>query len=134
MGLKQKIRILIVDDSQLVLDILSKGLSADSGIEVVGTAPDVYVARDMIVKLRPDVMTLDIEMPKMDGLEFLKRLMPQFPLPVVVVSSLTQKGQATTFRALELGAVDFIGKPKSSDANSLNEMITELRTKVKIAS
>lgn len=132
--LKRKIRVLIIDDSALVRDILSKGLSADPGIEVVGTAPDVYIGRDLIVKLKPDVLTLDIEMPKMDGIEFLKRLMPQYPLPIVVVSSLTQRGKAITIQALESGAVDFVPKPATDVARGLNDMMMELRTKVKIAS
>jgi two-component system chemotaxis response regulator CheB len=131
---QRKIRVLIVDDSALVRDILSKGLSADSGIDVVGTAPDVYAARDKIVELRPDVLTLDIEMPRMDGVEFLRRLMPQYPLPVVVVSSLTQKGKQITLDALEAGAVDFVPKPTANVAQGLQAMMMELRTKIKIAS
>ncbi|MGB9701543.1 MAG: protein-glutamate methylesterase/protein-glutamine glutaminase [Candidatus Kapaibacteriota bacterium] len=130
----KKVKVLIVDDSALVRDILSKGLSADPGIEVVGTAPDVYVARDMIVKLRPDVLTLDVEMPKMDGIEFLRKLMPQYPIPVVVVSSLTQKGKDITLQALDSGAVDYVAKPMANVAEGLNAMMMELRTKVKIAS
>ncbi len=130
----KKIRVLIIDDSALVRDILSKGLSADSGLEVVGTAPDVFAGRDLIVKLKPDVITLDIEMPRMDGVEFLKRLMPQYPLPVVVVSSLTQRGKQITIQALEAGAVDVVPKPASDVARGLNDMMVELRTKVKIAS
>lgn len=130
----KRIRVLIVDDSALVRDILSKGLSADPGIEVVGTAPDVYVARNLIVELRPDVLTLDIEMPRMDGIEFLKRLMPQYPIPVVVVSSLTQRGKEITMQALEAGAVDFVPKPATDVARGLNDMMLELRTKIKISS
>lgn len=128
------IKILIVDDSALVRDILSRGLSSDPGIEVVGTAPDVYVARDKIVKLRPDVMTLDIEMPRMDGVEFLKRLMPQYPIPVIIVSSLTQKGRQITLDALSAGAVDFVSKPGINLAQGLKGMLYELSTKIKIAS
>lgn len=131
---KKAIRVLIVDDSALVRDILKKGLSADPGIEVIGVAPDVYIARDIIVREKPDVLTLDIEMPKMDGLEFLRRLMPQYPLPIVVVSSLTQKGKSVTLQALELGAVDFVSKPASDVARGLSEMMLELRTKIKLAS
>lgn len=130
----KKIKVLIIDDSALVRDILNKGLSADSMFEVVGSAPDVFVARDMIVNLKPDVLTLDIEMPRMDGIEFLQRLMPQYPIPVVVVSSLTQRGRYITLQALEAGAVDYVPKPTSDVARGLKEMMLELRTKIKIAS
>lgn len=130
----KRIRVLIVDDSALVRDILSKGLSSDPGIEVVGTAPDVYVARNLIVELRPDVLTLDIEMPRMDGIEFLRRLMPQYPIPVVVVSSLTQRGKEITMQALEAGAIDFVPKPATDVARGLTDMMLELRTKIKISS
>jgi len=132
--IKKKIKVLIIDDSALARDILSKGLSQDAGIEVVGTAPDVYVARDKIISLRPDVLTLDIEMPRMDGVEFLKRLMPQYPIPIVVVSSLTQRGKRITIEALDAGAVDFIPKPSSNVAKGLESMLMELRAKIKIAS
>ncbi len=132
--IKNRIRVLIVDDSSLVRNILTEGLSRDPGIEVVGAAPDPYFARDMIVKLQPHVMTLDVEMPKMDGVDFLKRLMPQFPIPVVMVSSLTQKGKKITIEALEAGAVDFVSKPSTDLARGLQGMMTELCTKIKIAS
>ncbi len=132
--MSKKIRVLIVDDSALVRDILSQGLGADPNIEVVGVAPDPFVARDKIVELRPDVLTLDVEMPRMDGVEFLRRLMPQFPIPVVMVSSLTQRGKEITMQALEAGAVDFVAKPTSNVAQGLQGMMMELRTKVKIAS
>lgn len=130
----RKIRVLIVDDSALVRQILTDGLSKDENLEVVGSATDPYMARDMIVKLRPDVLTLDVEMPKMDGVEFLKKLMPQYPLPVVMVSSLTQKGKQVTLDALDAGAVDFVTKPTANMKDGLNSLIMELRTKVKIAS
>ncbi len=130
----KKVRVLIVDDSALVRDILAQGLAADPNIEVVGTAPDPFVARDKIVELRPDVLTLDVEMPRMDGVEFLRRLMPQYPIPVVMVSSLTQRGKEITMQALEAGAVDFVAKPTSNVAQGLQSMMFELRTKVKIAS
>ncbi|MFH1021270.1 MAG: chemotaxis response regulator protein-glutamate methylesterase [Pseudomonadota bacterium] len=130
----RKIRVLVVDDSSLVRTILSQGLAQDPGIEVVGTAPDPYVARDMIVELKPDVMTLDVEMPRMDGVEFLRRLMPQYPLPVVMVSALTQRGKQITLDALDAGAVDFVTKPSTDVARGLTAMLMELRTKVKIAS
>lgn len=127
------IKVLIVDDSALARDVLKKGLAADPEIEVVGTASDAYVARDRIVLRKPDVVTLDIEMPKMDGLEFLKRLMPQYPLPVVVVSALAEPGASTTLDALENGALDFVLKPSSSMGGGLETMMDELRTKIKTA-
>ncbi len=128
-----KTRVLVIDDSALVRDILSRGLNMTTGIEVVGTASDPYIARDMIVKLRPDVLTLDVEMPKMDGLEFLKKLMPQYPLPVVMVSSLTESGSRITLDALASGAVDFVCKPSSDVKSGLLSMINELHDKIKIA-
>ncbi|MCX5876062.1 MAG: chemotaxis response regulator protein-glutamate methylesterase [Deltaproteobacteria bacterium] len=130
----RKIRVLVVDDSSLVRTILSQGLAQDPGIEVVGSAPDPYVARDMIVNLNPDVITLDVEMPRMDGVEFLRRFMPQHPLPVVMVSALTQRGKQITLDALEAGAVDFVTTPSTDVARGLTDMLMELRTKVKIAS
>jgi two-component system chemotaxis response regulator CheB len=129
-----KIRVLIVDDSALVRQILSNGLALDPNIEVVGTAADPYIARDKILQLQPDVLTLDVEMPRMDGVEFLRKLMPQYPMPVVMVSSLTQKGKQITLEALEAGAVDFVAKPTTNVAQGLNTMLAELRAKVKIAS
>jgi len=125
------VRVLIIDDSPLVQQIISKGLAQDPNIEVCGTASDPYAGRDAIVQLRPDVLTLDVEMPKMNGVEFLRRLMPQYPIPVVMVSGLTERGQKTTLEAMAAGAVDFVAKPKGGD---LSPMIDELRTKVKIAS
>ncbi len=131
---KKKIRVLVVDDSSMVRKIYSEGLNADPMIEVVATAPDPYVARDNIVKLRPDVLTLDVEMPRMDGVEFLRKLMPQYPLPVVMVSSLTQKGKQITIDALEAGAIDFVSKPTANIEDGLSNTMQELRTKIKIAS
>lgn len=128
------VRVLVIDDMAMVREILSSGLSMDPGIEVVGTACDPYDARDKIIKLKPDVLTLDIEMPRMDGVEFLKKLMPQHPLPVIMVSSLTERGKKITMDALQAGAVDFVLKPGSDVQRGLNMMIAELRTKVKIAS
>ena len=128
------IRVLVVDDSALVRNILSQGLSMDPNIEVVGTASDPYIARDRIVELQPDVLTLDVEMPRMDGVAFLRKLMPQYPIPVVMVSSLTQRGKQITMDALDAGAVDFVAKPTSNVAAGLNAMLMELRAKVKIAS
>ncbi|MGD0621682.1 MAG: chemotaxis response regulator protein-glutamate methylesterase [Thermacetogeniaceae bacterium] len=128
-----KIKVLVVDDSALVREILSRGLALDPAIEVVGTAADPYSARDKIVQLKPDVLTLDVEMPRMDGVEFLRRLMPQYPMPVVVVSALTKKGAAVTLDALEAGAVEVVAKPSVNVARGLNEMLSDLRSKVKIA-
>lgn len=131
---RRPIRVLVVDDSALVRDILDRGLSMDPAIDVVATAADPFIARDKIVQLKPDVLTLDVEMPRMDGVEFLRRLMPQYPLPVVMVSSLTQKGKKITLDSLEAGAIDFVPKPTSNITHGLNTMLTELRTKIKIAS
>lgn len=128
-----KIRVLVVDDSALVRSILTKALSRDPEIEVVGAAPDVYVARDKIVLQKPHVVTLDVEMPRMDGVEFLKRLMPQYPIPVVMVSAMTAPGARVTLEALESGAVDFVLKPSSSFGNNLEDMIDELIDKIKAA-
>ncbi|MBN2712805.1 MAG: response regulator, partial [Planctomycetes bacterium] len=130
----RQIKVLIVDDSALVRNILEQGLSQDPGIEVVGSASDPYAARDKIVQLAPDVLTLDVEMPRMDGVDFLRKLMPQYPLPVVMVSALTERGQKITLDALAAGAVDFVTKPSSDVQRNLNAMMAELRTKVKIAS
>lgn len=130
----QKIKVLVVDDSALIRQVLTQGLNMDPGIQVVGAASDPFVARDMIVRLRPDVVTLDVEMPRMDGVEFLRRLMPQFPLPVIMVSALTEKGKEITLDALDAGALDFVTKPKSDIHNGLNILMRELRTKIKIAS
>jgi two-component system chemotaxis response regulator CheB len=128
------VRVLVVDDSALVRNILSQGLNLDPDIEVVGTAADPYQARDKIVQLRPDVLTLDVEMPRMDGVAFLRKLMPQYPIPIVMVSSLTQRGKQITMDALDAGAVDFVAKPTSNVAAGLSAMIGELQVKVKIAS
>jgi len=128
------IQVLVVDDSALVRAILKEGLNKDPSINVIGTATDPFNARDMIVKLRPDVLTLDVEMPKMDGVEFLRKLMPQFPLPIVMVSSLTQRGKRITIDALDAGAVDFVSKPLSDVFKGLTNMMEELREKVKLAS
>ncbi len=130
----RKIKVLVVDDSALVREILKNGLSQDKEIEVVGVAADPYIARDKILRLSPDVLTLDIEMPRMDGVEFLRHLMPQHPLPVVVVSALTKRGAAITLDALEAGAVDVVLKPGIDVAKNLTEMLLELREKIKIAS
>jgi len=127
-----KIRVLIVDDSAIARQVIAKALESDPGIEVVDTAPDPYVARDKIIKLKPDMITLDVEMPRMDGVTFLQKLMRHFPLPVVMVSSLTQKGAETTMAALEAGAVDVVAKPVMEKHN-LSEITIELIDKVKSA-
>jgi len=128
------IRVLIVDDSATARAVLTDILESDPMIEVVGTASDAYIARDKIVELRPDVICLDVEMPRMDGITFLKRLMHYMPMPVVMVSSLTQAGAKTTLAALEAGAVDFVAKPHSHIYDGQNEMRDELLMKIKIAS
>ncbi|MCS6897269.1 MAG: chemotaxis response regulator protein-glutamate methylesterase, partial [Nitrospira sp.] len=129
----KKIRVLIVDDSALMRQVLTTLLSRDSEIEVIGAAPDPYLAREKIKALNPDVLTLDVEMPKMDGLTFLEKLMRGHPMPVVMVSSLTEAGCETTLRALELGAVDFITKPKLDIQKGMQEVAQDLIDKVKSA-
>lgn len=128
------IRVLIVDDSATARAVLCEILESDSAIEVVATASDAYVARDKIVELKPDVVCLDVEMPRMDGITFLKRLMHYMPLPVVMVSSLTQNGAKTTLEALEAGAVDFVGKPHSHIYDGVDVIRDELLSKIKMAS
>ena len=126
------VSVLVVDDSHLIRTLLTRGLSRMPGIEVVGTARDAYEARDKIVELNPDVMTLDIEMPKVRGIDFLKRLIPQHPMPVVMVSAHTAPGASTTLEALEHGAVDFVLKPSGGGAQ-LDEMIDTLAGKIRTA-
>jgi two-component system, chemotaxis family, protein-glutamate methylesterase/glutaminase len=126
-------RVLIVDDSALVRKMLSEIFSADPELEVVGTARDPYEARELIKQLEPDVVTLDVEMPRMDGLSFLHNLMRLHPLPVVMVSSLTEKGADATLAALQYGAVDFVAKPHVDIAVGLHGFAEELTTKVKAA-
>jgi two-component system, chemotaxis family, protein-glutamate methylesterase/glutaminase len=128
-----KKKVLIVDDSALVRQLLTEMLRGDADLEVVGTAADPFAARDKIKQLNPDVITLDVEMPRMDGVTFLENLMRLRPTPVVMVSSLTQKGAEVTLRALELGAVDFVSKPTVDLAGTLHLYAAELIAKVKIA-
>ncbi len=128
--MNKKIKALIVDDSLLFREVLSKFIREDESIEVVGTACDSFDARDKILKLRPDVITLDVEMPKMSGIDFLKKLMPQYPLPVVVVSSTPENA----FAALEAGAVDFIKKPVIKSPNDLKDFSLVLNEIIKAAS
>lgn len=128
-----KITVLVVDDSALVRKLLSEILNSDPDIEVVGTAIDPYQAREKIKKLNPDVLTLDVEMPRMDGVSFLRNLMRLRPMPVVMVSTLTHAGAQVTLDALELGAVDFVAKPQVDLSNSLADYADELIEKVKAA-
>ena len=127
------IKVLIIDDSALVRQVLTKILEAAPGFEVVGTAHDPFMAREKIKTLNPDVLTLDIEMPKMDGVTFLRNLMRLRPMPVVMVSSLTERGADITLEALECGAVDFVTKPKLDLAYSLEEYGAEIVEKLTIA-
>jgi len=127
------IRVLIIDDSALVRQLLAELLRTDSGIEVVGTAPDAYIARHKIKTLNPDVLTLDVEMPRMDGVTFLRNLMRLRPMPVVMVSSLTDRGAEVTLDALSLGAVDYLPKPKLDVAIKLGEYRDELIEKIHAA-
>ncbi|MGE3772350.1 MAG: chemotaxis response regulator protein-glutamate methylesterase [Gammaproteobacteria bacterium] len=127
-------RVLVIDDSALVRQVLTKILQSDPGIEVVGAASDPYVAREEIKRLNPDVLTLDVEMPRMDGITFLGNLMRLRPMPVVMVSSLTEQGADVTLNALELGAIDFVTKPKIDVSHGLAAYADEIIGKVKAAS
>lgn len=126
-------KVLIVDDSALMRQLLTQILGSDPDLEIVGTAGDPYVAREKIKTLNPDVLTLDIEMPRMDGLTFLEKLMRGHPMPVVMISSLTAKGADTTLRALGLGAFDYISKPKVDVSNGTIDQAEEIVAKVKAA-
>lgn len=128
-----KIKVLIVDDSAVIRNLLTMIFSKDPSIEVVGTAPDPFIARDKIIKLNPDVMTLDVEMPRMDGITFLGKIMSHYPMPVLIVSSLTQKGADTTIKALEAGAIDVIAKPKIDISRGLEKISADIIAKVKAA-
>ena len=128
-----KVRVLVIDDSALIRKILTELLSSSPDIEVVGAAEDPLVAREMIKQLNPDVLTLDIEMPHMDGITFLRNLMRLRPTPVVMISTLTEHGAEATLEALSLGAVDFIAKPKVDVVNTLNDYADEIIAKVKMA-
>jgi two-component system chemotaxis response regulator CheB len=130
----KKIKVLVIDDSAVIRSLLSDILSTDKEIEVVGVAMDPYAARAKIKKLLPDVLTLDIEMPKMDGISFLKNIMRLRPMPVVMISSLTEAGAEIALEALQIGAVDYIAKPKLDDARKLHEYAEEIIAKVKSAS
>ncbi len=128
------IRVLVVDNSALMREMISTMLSSDPEIEVVGAVPDPLVAREKIKQLNPDVLTLDVEMPRMDGISFLEKIMTLHPMPVVMISSLTQEGAEATMRALELGAVDFIAKPTMNLQSGLKAKQEEIVAKVKAAS
>jgi len=129
----KKIKVLVIDDSALIRQLLTDILNSDPELEVVGTAADPLIAREKIKQLKPDVLTLDVEMPKMDGVTFLKNLMRLHPMPVVMVSTLTEAGADVTFEALEIGAVDFVTKPKIDVSHSLQAYAEEIIGKVKMA-
>jgi len=127
------IRVLVVDDSALIRSVLREIIGSQPDMEVVGVAPDPIVAREMIRRLDPDVLTLDVEMPRMDGLDFLEKLMRLRPMPVVMVSTLTERGSEITMRALELGAVDFVTKPKISIQHGMQEYADTIADKIRAA-
>ncbi|MCK5267259.1 MAG: response regulator, partial [Spirochaetes bacterium] len=129
---KTKVRVFVVDDSAVVRSILDKELSKSRYIDVVGTAPDPFAARDKIVKIKPDVVILDIEMPRMDGLTFLKKLMKYYPLPVIILSSLTPDGGDLALEAIDSGAVDVLCKP--GGAYTVGDMIVQIKEKILSAS
>ncbi|SHG59107.1 chemotaxis response regulator protein-glutamate methylesterase [Massilia sp. CF038] len=129
----KKIKVLIVDDSALIRSVMSEIISSQADMEVVGVAPDPLVARELIKQTNPDVLTLDVEMPKMDGLDFLEKLMRLRPMPVLMVSSLTERGSEITMRALELGAVDFVTKPKISIQSGMREYTELIADKIRAA-
>ena len=129
----KKIKVLIVDDSALIRSVMNEIISSQSDMEVVGVAPDPLVARELIKQTNPDVLTLDVEMPKMDGLDFLEKLMRLRPMPVLMVSSLTERGSEITMRALELGAVDFVTKPKISIQSGMREYTELIADKIRAA-
>lgn len=129
-----KIKVLIIDDSALIRSILSEIIRSEPDMEVVGVAPDPLVARELIKQTNPDVLTLDVEMPKMDGLDFLEKLMRLRPMPVIMVSSLTERGSEITMRALELGAIDFVTKPKLSIQSGMLEYAHVITDKIRAAS
>jgi two-component system chemotaxis response regulator CheB len=128
-----KTRVVVVDDSALVRSMLSEIINREKDMECVGAAADPLIARDMIRELNPDVITLDVEMPRMDGLDFLERLMRLRPMPVIMVSTLTERGAETTLRALELGALDFVAKPKIGVGDGLRLLASDITSKIRIA-
>ena len=131
--MNRKIRVIVVDDSALVRSLLAEIINRQHDMECIGTANDPLVAREMIREKNPDVITLDIEMPKMDGIDFLGRIMRLRPMPVLMISTLTERGAEVTMRALELGAVDFVSKPRVGVANGLTQLSNEIVEKIRIA-
>jgi two-component system chemotaxis response regulator CheB len=131
--MSRKIRVIVVDDSALVRSLLSEIINRQRDMECIGTANDPLVAREMIRELNPDVITLDVEMPRMDGIDFLGRLMRLRPMPVVMISTLTERGAEVTMKALELGAVDFVAKPRVGLASGLNELAAQIVDKIRVA-
>ena len=131
--MSKKIRVIVVDDSALVRSLLAEIINRQSDMECIGTANDPLIAREIIRELNPDVITLDVEMPRMDGIDFLGRLMRLRPMPVVMISTLTERGAEVTMKALELGAVDFVSKPRVGLANGLNELATQIVDKIRVA-
>jgi two-component system, chemotaxis family, protein-glutamate methylesterase/glutaminase len=129
----KKTTVIVVDDSALVRSLLSEIINRQKDMECIGTANDPLVAREMIRELNPDVITLDVEMPKMDGIDFLGRLMRLRPMPVLMISTLTEKGAEVTMRALELGAIDFVAKPRVGLSSGLNELASEIVEKIRVA-
>ncbi|OGA96844.1 MAG: chemotaxis response regulator protein-glutamate methylesterase [Burkholderiales bacterium RIFCSPHIGHO2_12_63_9] len=132
--MSRKIRVIVVDDSALVRSLLSEIINRQRDMECIGTANDPLVAREMIRELNPDVITLDVEMPRMDGIDFLGRLMRLRPMPVVMISTLTERGAEVTLKALELGAVDFVAKPRVGLSSGLNELAGQIVDKIRVAS
>ncbi|RYF32039.1 MAG: chemotaxis response regulator protein-glutamate methylesterase [Comamonadaceae bacterium] len=131
--MSRKIRVIVVDDSALVRSLLSEIINRQRDMECIGTANDPLIAREMIRELNPDVITLDVEMPRMDGIDFLGRLMRLRPMPVVMISTLTERGTEVTMKALELGAVDFVAKPRVGLASGLNDLATQIVDKIRVA-
>lgn len=131
--MSKKIRVIVVDDSALVRSLLAEIINRQRDMECIGTANDPLIAREMIRELNPDVITLDIEMPRMDGIDFLGRLMRLRPMPVVMISTLTERGAEVTMKALELGAVDFVSKPRVGLASGLNDLSTQIVDKIRVA-
>jgi two-component system chemotaxis response regulator CheB len=131
--MNKKIRVIVVDDSALVRSLLAEIINRQRDMECIGTANDPLVAREMIREMNPDVITLDVEMPRMDGIDFLGRLMRLRPMPVVMISTLTERGAEVTMKALELGAVDFVAKPRVGLASGLNELAAQIVDKIRVA-